>query len=80
MSAPKQIVELLGQKPNLNSNEIAQTLNARIDSIKVTLNKMVKAGKLVRDKVAREAKTNSGPQKVYAYRLSEVKSETTEPA
>lgn len=72
---PKQITEILQQQPNMNSNEIAQKLNAKIGSVKVTLHKMVKSEKLVREKVSRPEKTKAGPQNLYAYRLSEVKSD-----
>lgn len=75
MPMPAQIVELLQQKPNMSSNEIAQALNAKITSVKVTLHKMVKNQKLVREKIGRVEKTKAGPQNLYAYRLSEVKSD-----
>ena len=75
MGIPGQIVELLQQKPNMSSIEIAQSLNAKITSVKVTLHKMVKNEKLVREKVLRAEKTKAGPQHLYAYRLSEVKSD-----
>lgn len=72
---PQQIVELLQNKPNMSSNDIAQALNAKVNSVKVTLHKMVKNQKLVREKVSRAEKSKAGPQNLYAYRLSEVKSD-----
>lgn len=75
MAMPQQIVELLQNKPNMSSNDIAQALNAKVNSVKVTLHKMVKNQKLVREKVSRAEKSKAGPQNLYAYRLSEVKSD-----
>ena len=68
---PKQIVELLQQTPNMSSNAIAETLNAKVSSVKVTLHKMVKQGKLMREKVARPVRAvKAGPQNVYAYKIN----------
>lgn len=78
MRIPAQIVELLQQRPNMSSNEIAEALNAKLNSVKVTLHKMVKAQKLVREKVSRPEKTKAGPQNLYAYKLSEVKSDNAD--
>lgn len=75
MAIPKQITELLQQKPGLSSVQIAQEINAKLDTVKVTLHNMVKKEKLVREKIARVEKTKSGPQNLYAYKLSEVKSD-----
>lgn len=75
MAMPQQIVELLQNQPNMSSNDIAQALNAKVNSVKVTLHKMVKNQKLVREKVSRAEKSKAGPQNLYAYRLSEVKSD-----
>lgn len=69
MSMPTQIVELLQQKPNLNSIEIASALNAKISSVKVTLHNMVKKQRLAREKVLRAEKSKAGPQNLYAYRI-----------
>ncbi len=71
MAMPKQIVELLQQNPDMSSNAIAETLNAKISSVKVTLHKMVKQGRLARQKVARPVRgAKAGPQNVYAYKIN----------
>lgn len=70
MAMPKQIVELLQQNPNMGSTDIANSLNAKVTSVKVTLHKMVKEGKLVREKIARTEKAKAGPQNLYAYKIS----------
>lgn len=70
-----QIIQLLSERPNLNSLEIAQAINAKDTSVKVTLHKLIKREKLVREKVARAEKTKAGPQNLYAYRVVEVKSQ-----
>lgn len=70
MAMPQQIYDLLRQKPSMNSNEIAQALNAKVTCVKVTLHKMVKSEKLVREKVARAEKPKAGPSNVYAYKIN----------
>lgn len=74
MAMSQQIIQLLEQTPNLNSLQIAQAINAKDTSVKVTLHKLIKKEKLVREKMARSEKTKAGPQNLYAYRVSAVKS------
>lgn len=76
---PQQIVELLNTVPSLSSNEIATRLNAKITSVKVTLNKMVKTNRLMREKVERAQPSASGPKRIYAYKVAEVKSDIPTP-
>lgn len=73
MAMSQQIIQLLEQRPNLNSLEIAQAINAKDTSVKVILHKLIKKEKLVREKTARQEKTKAGPQNLYAYRVSAVK-------
>lgn len=75
MRIPARIIDLLQQRPNMSSNEIAEALNAKLATVKVTLHNMVKAQKLCREKVSKTEKTKAGPQNLYAYRVSEVKSD-----
>lgn len=75
MALAKQIVELLSQKPNMDSNEIASALTAKITTVKVTLHNMVKAEKLSRHRVEKSEKSKPGPKKLYLYTVYEVKSD-----
>lgn len=75
MLISSQIVQLLGQTPNLNAKQIAEALNAKETTVKVTLHKMIKKERLVRMKVGRFEKSKAGPQSLYSYRVSEVKSD-----
>jgi predicted transcriptional regulator len=75
MKLPARITELLTNTPGMTSADIAKTLEAKVTTIKVTLNKMTKANRVVRHKSKKVDKTGVGPKNVYAYRLSEVKSE-----
>lgn len=78
MRISAQIVELLQQKPNIGSNEIAQAINAKLSTVKVTLHKMVKTQMLCREKVGRAEKTKAGPQNLYSYKVNEVKSDNAD--
>lgn len=80
MKLPAQIVELLTSNPGMTSSQISTRLNAKVNTIKVTLNKMIKTNRVVREKTRLTDKTGVGPRNVFSYRLAEVKSETSEPA
>jgi len=43
MALKQQIIDLLNQKPGLDSNQIAAELTAKITSVKVTLVKLINA-------------------------------------
>jgi predicted ArsR family transcriptional regulator len=67
MVTTKRIMELLNTEPNLSANQIIEKLNLPADSAKQTLSHMFKKGRLKREKIQKEVKTKSGPQKVYVY-------------
>lgn len=69
MILKKQILELLEQKPGLDSTQIAETLGAKVNSVKVTLCKMIAKEQVTRVKEAKEAKAKNGPQNTYRYKI-----------
>ena len=62
-----KIIELLKTEPNLQANQIVETLQCNPASAKVILNKMVKAEKLTRAKTDRLETIKAGRKSVYAY-------------
>lgn len=63
-----QIINLLNEKPGLDSNQIAQALNAKINSVKVTLCKLTNNEKLTRIKERHEEK-KPGRKNIYRYKV-----------
>lgn len=74
-----KIIEVLNQSPNLDSNKIAETIGAKNTCVKVTLNKLIKANRLVREKVKREQPTKVGPQNLYVYKVNPVVAPAVDP-
>jgi len=68
MVLKQQIIDLLNQKPGLDSNQIAQELNAKITSVKVTLCKLINAEKVSRIKEPHEDK-KPGRKNTYRYKV-----------
>jgi predicted transcriptional regulator len=73
MKLPARIKELLTATPGMTSAQIASVTGAKVNTVKVTLNKMNKSNRVTREKIHLADKTGVGPRKVYAYRLVEVK-------
>ncbi len=71
MSLQARIVELLQQTPNMNSNQISEAVSGKLTSVKVTLNKLVKSEKVVREKMPRPESTKAGPQNLYCYKVKQ---------
>lgn len=72
MSLQSKILELLAERPDLTSNEIAEVLNIKLSSAKVLLCKMTKAKegqspKILRRKELKREKM-TGPANQYVYR------------
>ena len=67
MALKEQIVNLLTEKPGLDSNQIASTLSAKITSVKVTLCKLINAEKVSRIKEPHEEK-KPGRKNIYRYK------------
>ena len=68
MALKQQIIDLLMQQPGLDSNQIAQTLNAKITSVKVTLVKLINAETVTRIKEAHDEK-KPGRKNTYRYKV-----------
>lgn len=68
MVLKQQIIDLLNQKPGLDSNQIAQELNAKITSVKVTLCKLINNERVTRIKEAHEEK-KPGRKNTYRYKV-----------
>jgi predicted transcriptional regulator len=68
MVLKEQIVNLLNEKPGLDSNQIAAALGAKVTSIKVTLCKLVSAEKVSRIKEPHEDK-KPGRKNTYRYKV-----------
>lgn len=62
------ILKFLAENPNTNSNQVTQSLNANIESVKMSLWKLAKAGKVIRERQA-IADYKAGPKSIYLYRL-----------
>lgn len=68
MVLKEQIVNLLNEKPGLDSNQIAAALGAKVTSIKVTLCKLVSAEKVSRIKEIHNEK-KPGRKNTYRYKV-----------
>jgi predicted transcriptional regulator len=68
MALKQQIIDLLNQKPGLDSNQIAAELTAKITSVKVTLVKLINAEKVTRIKEPHEDK-KPGRKNIYRYKV-----------
>lgn len=71
MSLQTRIVDLLQQTPGMNSNQIAEAVSAKVNSVKVTLNKLVKTEKVVREKMPRPDASKAGPLNMYCYKVKQ---------
>lgn len=70
MKLNERIINLLTTKPSMTANDICSQLDTNLQSVKVTLHRLTKSGKLVREKKAREVKTAAGPQSLYIYKVN----------
>ena len=68
MVLKEQIVNLLNDKPGLDSNQIAEALGAKVTSIKVTLCKLISAEKVSRIKEPHDEK-KPGRKNIYRYKV-----------
>ena len=68
MVLKEQIVNLLNEKPGLDSNQIAAALGAKVTSIKVTLCKLISAEKVSRIKEPHDEK-KPGRKNIYRYKV-----------
>ncbi len=68
MILKEQIINLLNEKPGLDSNQIADALGAKVTSIKVTLCKLIGAEKVTRIKEPHDDK-KPGRKNTYRYKV-----------
>jgi len=72
MNMVNSIVELLQQTPGMNSNQIAEKINGKKSSVKVTLTKLVKLEKVVREKMPKVSEEKfAGPKNLYCYKVKQ---------
>jgi len=64
----KDILIYLAENANKNTNEIASALHLKVETVKITLLRMIKSGKLLRLKVA-PAEYKAGPRQTYVYKI-----------
>lgn len=64
-----RILHTLEAMPCQTSIQLAESLQAKATSVKVTLHKLVKEEKVTRMREPRETKTLAGPQSLYRYKL-----------
>jgi DNA-binding MarR family transcriptional regulator len=69
MTYTKQIIEYLNQNPSRTATEVAQALNMKLSTAKVTLGKLAKEGRLVREKVE-SANYVRGPKNIQVYSVN----------
>jgi predicted transcriptional regulator len=69
MSLKQQILDLLTETPGLDSNQITQTLNAKITSVKVTLCKLVNQEKITRIMQLTNNPDKAGRKNTYRYKI-----------
>jgi len=68
MVLKEQIINLLNEKPGLDSNQIAAALGAKVTSIKVTLCKLIGTEKITRIKEPHDDK-KPGRKNTYRYKV-----------
>lgn len=68
MVLKEQIVNLLNEKPGLDSNQIAEALGAKVTSIKVTLCKLIGDERVTRIKEPHDEK-KPGRKNTYRYKV-----------
>tara|TARA_R110000868_G_scaffold10504_4_gene51365 strand:+ start:398 stop:613 length:216 start_codon:yes stop_codon:yes gene_type:complete len=71
MVVTKKIIELLKNETRLNAKQIAEKTETKETVVKATLYNLCKRGRVIRERVALEQKTRSGPQKIYLHYLPE---------
>jgi DNA-binding Lrp family transcriptional regulator len=64
----KDILAYLTENADKNTNEIASALHLKEETVKITLLRMIKSGKLLRLKTA-PAEYQAGPRQTYIYRV-----------
>jgi predicted transcriptional regulator len=62
------ITKFLADNPNATSNQVSENLHANIDSVKMSLWKLAKSGKIIRERQA-VVDYKAGPKSVYLYRM-----------
>lgn len=69
MSITTQIMETIKTQPNLTAMEVATILNAKPQTVKQTLWRLVRGNKVVREKTA--TKMAKGPQNLFVYKVKD---------
>lgn len=69
MSLKDKIINLLNDKPGLDSNEITEALGAKVTSIKVTLCKLMNANRITRTNELHNKPDQAGRKNTYRYKV-----------
>jgi predicted transcriptional regulator len=69
MSLKQKIVDLLNTNPGLDSNQITETLGAKVTSVKVTLCKLIGAERITRIKELKNDPDKPGRKNTYRYKV-----------
>ena len=69
MSIAQQIIETVKSTPNCTAMEIATTLQARPETVKSTLWRLIRDQKILRERTA--IKMSKGPQNLFVYKVKD---------
>lgn len=70
MTIVQKVLDAVASTPNSSVREIISTVGANANTVKVTVTKLAKQGKIVRDKSPTKDK-RKGPQSEYVYRIGQ---------